>query len=160
MYQKGTTLLVDYGTFSHYGISDGNGGVIHNSKKRMMVMHESEIEFSDGKEICVSNIKSNNPQYALKKAISYIGMPYNLVKSNCEHFVRLCHGLNVESTQIQKYLLATAFASIAIYNKNPIIKYASASASFSVLCTPKEEDPLKYAAYAVLLTLGIALITT
>lgn len=34
MYAAGTVLKLDFGTFHHYGIADGLGSVIHNSKKR------------------------------------------------------------------------------------------------------------------------------
>ena len=64
MYAKGTTLLLDFGIFNHYGIADGCGGVIHNSKKYRMVTHESEANFAEGKDILVSDITSNNSSQA------------------------------------------------------------------------------------------------
>jgi len=155
MYTKGTTLLLDFGTFNHYGISDGCGGVIHNSKKYRMVTHESEADFAEGKDIIVSDITSNNPCYAFDKAKRYIGMGYDLLQSNCEHFIRLCHGLEVESTQIQKYLLASATAGVALKSNNSIVKMASIAASLAALITPKEESPFKNAAIAALVTAGV-----
>ena len=159
MYAKGTTLLLDFGIFNHYGIADGCGGVIHNSKKYFMVTHESEADFAEGKDIIVSDITSNNSTYAFNKAKRYIGMSYDLLQSNCEHFVRLCHGLEVESTQIQKYLLASAAAGVAIKSNNSIIKMASVAASLAALFTPKEESPFKNAAIASLVTASVVFLT-
>jgi len=156
MYSKGTTLKIDFVTFYHYGIADGMGGVVHNSKKRLMVTHESEADFAEGKEILISDITSDNPSYALEKAKRYINMPYYLAKQNCEHFVRLCHGLDVESLQIKKYLLVGVLAGIAYKSKNPIIKSAGAAGSITALCTSREKSPFRNAAIAVLITAGVA----
>ena len=157
MYAKGTTLILDFGTFNHYGISDGSGGVIHNSKKYHMVTHESEADFADGKDIIVSDITSNNPLYALDKAKRYIGMSYDLLQSNREHFVRLCHGLEVESTQIQKYFLVSVATGLAIKSNNLIIKTASAAASLAALFTSKEKSPFKNASIAALVAAGVVI---
>ena len=54
MYPPGTTLKLDYGTFYHYGIADGLGGVIHNSKKLGKVTHESEAEIWGQSKIYLS----------------------------------------------------------------------------------------------------------
>ena len=159
MYAKGTTLLLDFGIFNHYGIADGCGGVIHNSKKYFMVTHESEAAFAEGKDIIVSDITSNNSTYAFNKAKRYIGMSYDLLESNCEHFVRLCHGLDVESTQIQKYLLVSTSAGIAVKSNNSTVKMASIAASLAALFTSKEERPFKNAAIAALVTASVVFLT-
>lgn len=157
MYPQGTTLKLDFGTFYHYGIADGQGGVIHNSKKHMMVTHESEADFSEGKPILISEITNNNLSHALYKAKSFIGMPYNLIKSNCEHFVRLCHGLEIESKQIQKYLLVSVTTGIAYKSSQPIVRIASGAASLAALFTSREENPFSNAAMAALIATGLYL---
>lgn len=86
MYSAGATLKLNFGTFFHYGIADGQGNVIHNSKKKLQVAIDSYNDFADGKEIEVSEISSTDPTSAATIAISYIGLPHNLVDSNCEHF--------------------------------------------------------------------------
>lgn len=157
MYTQGATLKLDFGTFYHYGIADGKGGVIHNSKKHMMVRHESEEVFAEGKQILISDITNNNPMFALEKAKRYIGMPYNLIKSNCEHFVRLCHGLEIESKQIQKYLLFSVTASIACKSSNPLIKITSGAASIAALFTSREENPVSNMVVAAMIATGVYL---
>jgi len=155
MYTKGTTLILDFGIFNHYGIADGTGGVIHNSKKYRKVTHESEDDFAEGKEILVSDITSNNPSYAFDKAKGYIGMSYDLFQSNCEHFVRLCHGLVVESTQLHKYMVVSATTGLAIKSNNTIVKTASIAACLAALFTPEEKSPFKNAAIASLVTASV-----
>ena len=158
MYTQGTTLKLDFGTFYHYGIADGKGGVIHNSKKHMIVMHESEDDFAEGKQILISDITNNNSIYALAKAKRYIGMPYNLIKSNCEHFVRLCHGLEIESRQIKKYLLFSVTAGIACKSSNPLIKVTSGAASIAALFTSREENPFSNMVMTAMIAAGVYLV--
>lgn len=155
MYPAGTVLKLDFGSFFHYGLADGSGRVIHNSKKHLKVTHESYDEFSEGKQIIISDITSENPSQAAINAQRYIGMPYSLIKSNCEHFVRLCHGMEIESTQVQQYLLAALGAGIAIKSDNTIIKAAGGAVAISSLLTPTEESPFKNAAIAAVITVGL-----
>ena len=155
MYLAGTVLKIDCGAFFHYGVADGVGNVIHNSKKNLQVTHESYHGFSDGKEIFVSDITSQNPTQAAINAQRYIGMPYSLIKSNCEHFVRLCHGLEVESTQIQQYILVALGAGAALKSNNAIIQAAGSSIAIASLLTPTEESPFKNAAIAGLVAAGL-----
>jgi len=155
MYPAGTVLKLDFGMFFHYGVADGLGEVIHNSKKRLKVTKESYADFAEGKEIIISSITSNNPTQAAINAQRYIGMPYNLIKSNCEHFARLCHGLEVESTQIQQYLLVALGAGAAIKSNNSIVQAAGGAAALATLLTPTEESPFKNAVIAGLIAAGV-----
>ena len=155
MYPAGTVLKLDFGTFFHYGIADGFGKVTHNSKKHLKVTHESYNDFAEGKKIIVSDITSKNPEQAAINAHRYVGMPYGLIKSNCEHFVRLCHGLEIESTQIQQYFLAALGAGAALKSDNTIIKAAGSAVAIASLLTPTEESPFKNAAIAALIAAGL-----
>lgn len=156
MYPAGTVLKLDFGTYFHYGVADGAGKVIHNSKKRLKVTEESYEDFAEGKEIIVSSITSESPTQAVIRARRYLGMPYNLISSNCEHFARLAHGLEVESTQIQQYLLAALGAGAALKSDNTIIKAAGGAVALASLLTPTEESPFKNAAILALVAVGIA----
>ena len=155
MYPAGTVLKLDFGTFFHYGVADGLGMVIHNSKKHLKVMQESYEDFAEGKEIIGSDITSENPAQAAIKAQRYLGMPYNLIQSNCEHFARLCHGLEIESTQIQQYLLVALGAGAAIKSNNVIVQAAGGAVAVASLLTPTEQSPFKNAAIAALITVGL-----
>lgn len=155
MYSAGTVLKLNLGMYFHYGIADGLGQVIHNSKKHLEVICEPEQDFSEGKEIITSDITSENPTQAAINAKRYIGMPYNLIKSNCEHFARLCHGLEIESTQIQQYLLIALGVGVALKNNNAIIQSAAGAVAIATLLTPTEQSPFKNAAIAALVAAGI-----
>ncbi len=155
MYSAGTTLKIDYGTFFHYGIADGNGNVIHNSKKKLMVTREPESDFAEGKPVQISNIRGDNPNTAAVIAERYIGMPYHLIRNNCEHFARLAHGIEVESTQIQQYLLVALGAGIALKSNDVIIKSAGSAVVLASLLTATEKNPFKNAAIAGLVTTGL-----
>ncbi|WP_086933351.1 hypothetical protein [Agarilytica rhodophyticola] len=101
MYQTGATLQLDYGTYCHYGIADGKGSVIHNSKKHGRVVRESYIHFAEGKDILISHIKGEVVSRAAIAAEKYCGLADDLFLPNSEHFARVCHGLERESIQIQ-----------------------------------------------------------
>ncbi|EGQ7835150.1 TPA: lecithin retinol acyltransferase family protein [Vibrio cholerae] len=154
MYKAGTVLKLDFGTFFHYGIADGFGSVIHNSKKHLKVTKESNDDFAEGKKIIVSKLTSQEPEKAVIRAERYIGMPYDLITANCEHFARLCHGLEVESTQLQQYMLLALGAGLALKSDNAYIKSVGGAVAISSLLTPAEESPFKNAGVATLLALG------
>ena len=156
MYPAGTVLKLDFGTFFHYGIADGLGNVIHNSKKHFKVTLEPYDSFAEGREIMVSEITSENPAYAVVMAKRYLGMPYDLIRSNCEHFARLCHGLEIESTQLQQYMLVALGSGAALKSENVIIKAVGSAVALASLLTPTEESPFKNAAIAALIAAGVA----
>ena len=158
MYPAGAVLKLDFGTFFHYGVADGLGEVIHNSKKHLKVTKESYADFAEGKEIIISTITSENPAQAAINAQRYIGMPYNLIKSNCEHFARLCHGIEVESTQIQQYFLAALGAGAALKSNSSIVQAAGGAVALATLLTPTEESPFKNAAIAGLIAAGVVVL--
>ncbi len=114
-YPVGTVLKVNYG-YLHYGIVDEFNQVIHNSKKHFKVVSESFEKFSEGKKVKISKITSQDQFLAIEKARKNIGQPYDLFRSNCEHFVRFCHGLKVESQQVWVAVLGVlAIGGIALY---------------------------------------------
>lgn len=155
MYPAGTVLKLDFGTFFHYGLADGAGKVIHNSKTRLKVAIDSYEDFAEGKEILVSALTSSDPSRSVTMAQRYVGMPYNLLSANCEQFVRLCHGLEVESTQVQQYLLAALGAGMALKSDNPYIKATGSAVALASYLTPTEESPFKNAGIAALIAVGV-----
>ena len=84
MYAKGTTLLLDFGTFNHYGIADGCGGVIHNSKKYFMVTHESEADLQKEKiywsvilQVIILGMPTTGQKDVLAWAMIYLNQTVN-----------------------------------------------------------------------------------
>lgn len=159
MHLAGTTLKINYGLYNHYGIADGLGNVIHNSKKHLKVVKETVDEFSEGKEMLVSNITNDNPERAVTTALRYLGLPYNLINSNCEHFVRLAHGLQKESTQIQQYLIFALGAGVALKSKNTDIQLLAGSVALTSVLTPNEERPYENIAVGLTIAAGIILLS-
>ncbi|SEH04591.1 lecithin retinol acyltransferase family protein [Candidatus Venteria ishoeyi] len=157
-YPPGTILKIKFGIYFHYGIADGEGNVIHNSKKRMQVTCETESAFAEGRTIQVSHISSENPEKAVIKAKQYIGMPYKILKNNCEHFVRLAHGLESESPQIQYWIISAFAAAITIKSDNTLIQLTSGAVVAASLLTPVEQSPLRNAVIAGLAAFGIGIL--
>lgn len=140
-YPVGTTLRIFIGIYWHYGIADGFGNVIHNSKRWVKVVIESEKDFSCGRRVEVSKIAGNDMELAAVKAQECIGKPYNLFTSNCEHFVRSVHGLSVESIQLQKYTLAMA-GVLALRGKSDVGKAMGVIAVSMALLIETEKKAL------------------
>ena len=117
IYAAGTTLFTLCGAYYHYGIADGNGGVIHARKKEGVVHDTSLKNFGNGGIVKIdSDITSDDLCAAHKRALEYIGKPYDLFSDNCEHFVRCAHGLKKESIQLQRGMIiaVSVIAGIAI----------------------------------------------
>ncbi len=110
-YAKGTVLLVDFDLYRHWGISDGNGGVISASNHKGEVVHESDAEFADNREIIAHpNDKYAPDTTAYDRIKTQLGEPYNLLEWNCEHLVNWAFGFKPESKQVEVALTATGAA--------------------------------------------------
>jgi len=155
MYSAGSVLKINMGSYFHYGLADGLGNVIHNSKRNMQVTSESYEGFSNQREIELSEITSANPSYAVNMANRYLGMPYNLFASNCEQFVRMCYGHESESTQVQQYMIMALGAGMAIKGKNELTKAIGIASSVAALLTPAEESPYQNVLVASLIAVGV-----
>lgn len=84
--------------------------IISPSKKRGAVVEEFAPGFSGGAPILAHGPWGDLPwQHKMKIARANLGRPYHLFLGNCEHFVRVCSGLEPESPQLQK-----AFGGIAL----------------------------------------------
>ncbi len=138
----GTVFSITFPNFLHYGIYDGSGKIIHASKKRGCVSHDSLEEFSDGKTIKISSICGENLEHAVKKSKEYIGLKYDLFSSNCEHFVRLAHGLEKESLQLRKNMFCGLSIATSLYSDNKYVKYAALGAALGA-AIPSEKDTVK-----------------
>jgi Lecithin retinol acyltransferase len=157
-YPVGTILKVRCLSYWHYGMADGRGGVIHNSKKRRQVQFDTLYEFSEGRAILVSSITSDEPEKAYFYAQQYLGTPYNLFNRNCEQFVRQSHGLPVECTQFQR-LFVLLFAGLLITGtENRLIKLAGVGLLVGGMIAPAEKRPYRRAIAGARLTVGGAIV--
>ncbi|MGF1717161.1 lecithin retinol acyltransferase family protein [Photobacterium chitinilyticum] len=151
---KGTVLKIRCSTYWHYGISDGNGCVVHNSKKRRRVQLDTLDDFSEGREIVVSTISSADPEEAYHYASQQVGRTYNLFSQNCEQFVREAHGLPAECTQFQQCLVAFAGSYIVLNAEAPVLKVAGMGLLLGALFSPTEHRPYGRAVRGARLAVG------
>jgi len=105
------------GFYTHHGIADGKGNVIHfrwNPDKRAGVITIDEFNiFSKGSVIEVVPTEAPS-ELVLKNANSRLGETgYNLVTNNCEHFTEWCTNGNKKSYQARKAI--GVFSSIVIF---------------------------------------------
>ncbi len=108
---KGTVLLVTFDLYCHWGIADGVGGVISASKHKGKVVHESEAEFADNREIIAHSDDKYAPNTtAYDRIKTQLGASYNLLECNCEHFVNWAFGFKPESKQVEVALATTGVA--------------------------------------------------
>ncbi|OAN17780.1 hypothetical protein A3K86_02350 [Photobacterium jeanii] len=157
VYPVGTVLKIRCSTYWHYGMSDGVGGVIHNSKKRRRVQFDTIEEFCEGRDIVVSTITSDDPQAAFNYAKNFIGMRYNIFSQNCEQFVRQAHGLPVECTQFQRLLVLMLGGYLLFGEQNRYIKVAGAGMLAGSLLAPAEKRPYRRAMKGAVIAAGGAL---
>jgi hypothetical protein len=76
--------------------------VISCSRRRGGVAEESIVEFSQGSPITPVDYPGTLPPFqVLWQARNLLGTRWDLFRFNCEHFVRLAHGLEPQSPQLQ-----------------------------------------------------------
>lgn len=101
MYKIGDVLSTPGLLYRHYMIVVGPNLVVHASKENGVIpawlsnVTADKHVINHGRWGEISNFK------IILRAISIIGMPYDLFKRNCEHVVRYASGVKVESPQIQ-----------------------------------------------------------
>ncbi|MEZ8093614.1 lecithin retinol acyltransferase family protein [Photobacterium swingsii] len=156
-YPIGTVLKIRCTSYWHYGMSDGGGGVIHNSKKRRQVQFDTIDEFAEGREVIVSSITSDNPEQAFLYAKKFVGTPYNIFSQNCEQFVRQAHGLPVECTQFQRLMLVVFGSYLVIGEKNRFIKIAGVGILAGSFLSPSEKSPYRRAMKGAVIAAGGAM---
>ncbi|MBY5946978.1 lecithin retinol acyltransferase family protein [Photobacterium rosenbergii] len=157
-FPAGTVLRIRCSTYWHYGIADGRGYVIHNSKKWRRVERESELEFSEGRRIEVSDISGPYPRAAVRYAKSKLGRTYNLFSQNCEQFVREAHGLQIECTQFQRLVVAAAGGYMTLSAPSTVIKMAGVGLLLGAVLTSSEKQPYQNAVKGAKLAVGASLI--
>ncbi len=109
--QPGTVIEVDYPIFKHYAIVsdrfiDGLPTLIALSRRTGRVTEEPWTRATAKRRFEISPIAGDLPgdtvvsraRFWMQQGI----VRYNLLTFNCEHFVRLAHGLPVESVQVRR----------------------------------------------------------
>lgn len=145
-FPAGTVLKIRCSSYWHYGVADGAGGVIHNSKKRRQVQYDTLAAFAEGRAIVISDITSPHPAQAYAYALTQVGRSYNLFSQNCEQFVREAHGLPVECTQFQQCLIAFAGGYMALNARLPVLRMAGLGLLLGAVTAPSERRPYRRAA--------------
>ncbi|MBC7953643.1 MAG: lecithin retinol acyltransferase family protein [Rhodospirillaceae bacterium] len=109
----GATIATNaFGPFyTHFGIMGDNGLIIHASKRLGLVVEEALSEFTQGASWRHSSIRGNKPaNEVISWARSRKGQRWDLFNSNCEHFVRMAHGLPKQCKQ-----MVTTVVSVALF---------------------------------------------
>ena len=121
-------------TYSHHGISCGDGTVIHYESSLWMKLAGSHsqhevptvkrvplAEFSLGSRVWVRPYRtSDDPELVVTRAMSRLGeADYSLFENNCEHFAVWCKTGRSHSSQIQ----AHREASHAVMQTGPVGLY-------------------------------------
>ena len=160
-FKLGDTLYIKMSSYNHYGIFDGKGNVIHNSKVNKKVCCEPLNVFSGGRTILInSKITSENREQTVQTAMLYLELPYDLFSNNCEHLVRIAHGLDKHSDQVERVLIAAVGAGLAC-TKDPIPKtIGQALVAGQAISSLFGTDPKITALIFVLVGLGIELLSS
>lgn len=105
--QPGTIVSVPIGPFRHYGLvsavnATGSPYILSCSSRSGQVAEEPAHIFAGGRDIKVHGFPGVlSAIHVISRARSRIGTKYDLLKWNCEHFVRWAHNLRVESPQLK-----------------------------------------------------------
>lgn len=118
-YSPGSVLSIRYPLYKHFAIvsdqsTNGKPNLISLSYRTGTVCEEAWDTVVDGRPIEPSSIMGNySSELILKRTRQYIqnNLRYSLLKFNCEHFVRLAHGLPVESKQVQRTITGAIFGA-------------------------------------------------
>ncbi len=106
----GTVIEVCYPIFKHYAIVsdqfvDGHPTLISLSRRTNAVTEEPWHQVTQGRRVNTSPIQGQLPGHIVvanaRACIRAKDLRWNLLTFNCEHFVRLVHGLPVESNQVR-----------------------------------------------------------
>ena len=116
----GTVIGVRWGAIEHVGIVtdqriDGMPAVISNSYAHRGVREEPLSRFARGRPFRIHKAMSDLPgDEVAHRARRMIGRRYDAIRFNCEHFVRIAHGLKPRSPQLHG-VLALAAGALAIW---------------------------------------------
>ena len=130
---KGQHLCVSRGVYTHHGLGDGRGGVIHYSEPtdgpaKGRVRRTSLDQFARGGDIKTHAYQSRrfSSDEAVKRAKSCIGKGgYSIWGNNCEHFVSWCITGDHDSKQVNRTAAFTTLLLAQGARKGAIAAVAS-----------------------------------
>lgn len=121
----GTIVFVwIFGAFKHKGIvsnrwENGKPMVLASAYDTAGVAEISWDAFTGGKPCYIEGYPSKLPAIlVLYNARCRLGQPYNVLASNCEHFVYVCHGQPAKSPQAAAVLALGLFGLIAAASRS------------------------------------------
>lgn len=124
--------------YPHEGIPFPDGTVIHASKRYGKVVKTSLAEFAEGSTIRVLwDLAASDSGMVWQRARDALGGAYNLWQANCQHFVRHCQGLEVESPAIQKMVIGSVATATSVAVKDPRAKIVALSIGACATLAPK-----------------------
>lgn len=107
IYKAGSRVGVMVAGVLHEGIPtgrfrDGEPSIISNSRRTGRAVEEPLSVFSGGRQVFrLPPLSDLSPWEVLRNAEKLLGKPWDLFRSNCEHFVRECYGLKPTSPQLR-----------------------------------------------------------
>lgn len=112
--QVGDVVSVEHPNFTHWGIRLGPNKIIAASKRFKIICEVTDAVFSGGGIIKKHPLQGVVDRDAITRAArSRLGERYDMVFSNCEHFVSWVINGKPESPQV-KYWVSTIIAGAAI----------------------------------------------
>lgn len=119
--EAGSVVSIRYPLYKHFAIvsdcsTNGKPNLISLSYRTAGVLEEPwDIVVGNRPYECSQIIGVDSADVVLKRARSYIDteINYNLLTFNCEHFVRLTHGLPMQSKQVQKTIYGAVVGATA-----------------------------------------------
>ena len=130
----GSVISIHYPLYKHFAIVSncftyGKPNLISLSHRTGRVKEELWDTVVGTQPYKPSKISgSDSTEVVLKRARSYINtnIKYNLLTFNCEHFVRLAHGLPMESKQVQQTIYGSVLgaATCLLLPKITVVRFA------------------------------------
>lgn len=120
--KPGTVIEVCYPIFKHYAIVsdqivDGHPTLISLSRRTNTVTEEPWQKVTQGRRTKISPIHGQLPGNIVvanaRACMRTKDLRWNLLTFNCEHFVRLVHGLTVESDQVKSAVKGAAIGILS-----------------------------------------------
>lgn len=124
--------------YPHEGIPFPDGSVVHASKRHGQVVRTSFAEFGEGAVVQVLwDLAVSDAGVVWQRARDSLGVGYDLWEANCQHFVRYCQGLEIESPAIQKLVIGSVATATAVAVKDPRARVVALSVGACATLAPK-----------------------